>query len=222
MIALKLAEVRVFMNKLLCTETFDNFLLQEATIQGSISYHIEGTLHRDFYSEDELEQEHLGGLSFIPYGKVRTQCFDLIKGKRTPSFFKFVLLLSPSNLEKTLQHPVSHHCIWPDALVRVSRRGSQTGPVFSEHRRSGLHHPQYSVCGRFHHRRIRCDLLSDAHSGNPGPVLPLLYVFVHWLFLQLHHPVGIRRTAHAGGCHAKGRHSRGRIYRGAGHRHHHL
>lgn len=106
MIALKLPEVRVFMNKLLCTEIFDNFLLQEATIQGSINYHIEGTLHKDFYSENELELEHLSGLSFIPYGKVRTQCFDLIKGKRTPSFFKFVLLLSPTNLEKTLQQSV--------------------------------------------------------------------------------------------------------------------
>jgi len=103
MIALKLPEVRVFMNKLLCTEIFDNFLLQEASIQGNISYHIEGALHTGFYSEEELEQEHLTGLSFIPYGKVRTQCFDLIKGKRTPSFFKFVLLLSPANLEKTLQ-----------------------------------------------------------------------------------------------------------------------
>lgn len=103
MIALELTEVRVFMNKLLCSEIFDNFLLQEASIQGSISYHIEGALHADFYSAEELEQEHLTGLSFIPYGKVRGQCFDLIKGKRTPSFFKFVLLLSPSNLEKTLQ-----------------------------------------------------------------------------------------------------------------------
>lgn len=103
MIALELPEVRVFMNKLLCSEIFDNFLLQEATIQGSISYHIEGALHTDFYSAEELEQEHLTGLMFLPYGKVRTQCFDLIKGKRTPSFFKFVLLLSPSNLEKTLQ-----------------------------------------------------------------------------------------------------------------------
>ena len=107
MIALKLPEVRVFMNKLLCAEIFDNFLLQEATIQGSISYHIEGALHTDFYSKDELEQEHLTGLSFIPYVKVRTQCFDLIKGKRTPSFFKFVLLLSPANLEKTLQQTSS-------------------------------------------------------------------------------------------------------------------
>ena len=107
MIALKLPEVRVFMNKLLCTEIFDNFLLQEATIQGNISYHIEGTLHKNFYSADELEQEHLNGLPFIPYGKVRTQCFDLIKGKRTPSFFKFVLLLSQANLEKTLRQSAS-------------------------------------------------------------------------------------------------------------------
>lgn len=103
MIALQLPEVRVFMNKLLCTEAFDNFLLQEASLQNSVSYHIEGTLHTDFYSADELEAEHLTGLSFIPYGKVRTQCFDLIKGKRTPSFFKFVLLLSPENLERTLK-----------------------------------------------------------------------------------------------------------------------
>ena len=103
MIALQLPEIRVFMNKLLCTECFDNFLLQEATIQNSISYHIEGTLHTDFYSEDELETEHLKGLTFIPYSKIRTQCFDLIKGKRTPSFFKFVLLLSPENLARTLK-----------------------------------------------------------------------------------------------------------------------
>lgn len=103
MIALQLPEVRIFMNKLLCTECFDNFLLQEATIQSAISYHIEGNLHSDFYSEEELELEQLKDLSFIPYGRVRTQCFDLIKGKHTPSFFKFVLLLSPDNLERTLK-----------------------------------------------------------------------------------------------------------------------
>lgn len=108
MIALQLPDVRIFMNKLLCTEIFDNFLLQEANIQGAISYHIEGAVHTDFYSEEELEAEHLTGLPFIPYGKVRTQCFDLIKGKRTPSFFKFVLLLSPENLEKTLQQTGSN------------------------------------------------------------------------------------------------------------------
>ena len=103
MLALQLPEVRIFMNKLLCTDCFDHFLLQEATIQNSISCHIEGTFHPDFYSDEELETMHLKGLSFIPYGHVRTQCFDLIKGKRTPTFFKFVLLLSPENLERTLK-----------------------------------------------------------------------------------------------------------------------
>ena len=103
MIALSLPEVKLFMNKLLCSEIFDNFLLQEATIQNSITYQIQGALHADFYSAEELESEHLVNLPFIPYGKVRSQCFNLIKGKRTPAFFKFVLLLSPSNLEKTLQ-----------------------------------------------------------------------------------------------------------------------
>lgn len=102
MIALELKEIKLFMNKLLCSDIFDHFLLQEASIQGNISYHIEGALHTDFYSAEELEAEHLKGLSFLPYGKVRTQCFDLIKGKRTPSFFKFVLLLSPKNLQNTL------------------------------------------------------------------------------------------------------------------------
>ena len=102
MIALELTEIKLFMNKLLCSEIFDNFLLQEATIQGDITYHIEGALHSDFYSTEELEAEQLEGLSFIPYRKVRSKCFDLIKGKRTPSFFKFVLLLSPKNLQNTL------------------------------------------------------------------------------------------------------------------------
>ena len=59
MIALKLPEVRVFMNKLLCTDTFDNFLLQEANICGCISYHIEGALHKDFFSEEELKIENI-------------------------------------------------------------------------------------------------------------------------------------------------------------------
>ncbi len=107
MVALEISEIRIFMNQLLCTELFDNFLLQEANIQTNISYHIEGALHTDFYSAEELEQEHLTGLSFLPYGKVRSHCFDLIKGKRTPTAFKFILLLSPKNLENTLKQSKS-------------------------------------------------------------------------------------------------------------------
>ena len=39
---------------------------------------------------------------FVPYGLLRSSCFNLIKGKKTPSYFKFSLLLSPENLKRTL------------------------------------------------------------------------------------------------------------------------
>ncbi len=109
MIALNISEIKDFMNKLLCTETFDHFLLQEASICSNVNYHIEGAINQDFYSEDEMAELELTGLSFIPFGKIRPQCFDLIKGKRTPSFFKFVFLLSPKNLEKTLAQTQSSY-----------------------------------------------------------------------------------------------------------------
>ena len=103
MIALNLFEIKDFMNKLLCSETFDNFLLREVTIQSSVTWSLDGSLNTDFYSGEELETNGLSGLSFLPFGKIRPQCFDLIKGKRTPTYFKFVFLLSPANLCRTLE-----------------------------------------------------------------------------------------------------------------------
>ena len=90
------------MNKLLCTDTFGHFLLKEAVILGSVTWSLDGTIQPDFYSSDEADALGLTGLSFLPFEQVRPQCFDLIKGKRTPSYFKFVFLLSPKNLERTL------------------------------------------------------------------------------------------------------------------------
>lgn len=103
MIALNLLEIKDFMNKLLCTETFDNFLLREATICGNCTWEMDGSINPDFYSSDELTEHGLEGLSYMPFGQVRSKCFHLIKGKRTPSYFKFVFLLSPANLARTLE-----------------------------------------------------------------------------------------------------------------------
>ena len=80
MIALKIAEVKDFMNKLLCQDVFDHFLIQEAVITTNVSCHIDGTLQKDFYTLEELEEQNLTGLSFVPYGLLRSSCFNLIKG----------------------------------------------------------------------------------------------------------------------------------------------
>lgn len=103
MLALNLPEIRDFMNKLLCSEIFDHFLIKEAVIKSAVTWSLDGRLDREFYSSEELDSNGFSGLAFLPFGALRPQCFDLIKGKRTPAYFKFVLLLSPANLARTLE-----------------------------------------------------------------------------------------------------------------------
>ena len=102
MIALELTNIKDFMNKLLKTETFDHFLLQEAVLSSAASYVIDGHITNGFYSESELEELGLTGLKMLPFSSLRGNCFDLIKGKKAPASFKFIFLLSPDNLEKTI------------------------------------------------------------------------------------------------------------------------
>ena len=102
MIALELTDVKNFMNTLLKTETFDHFLLQEAVITGAASYVIDGHITKEFYTPDELSALGLEGYTILPFSMLRGNCFDLIKGKKAPSYFKFLFLLSPKNLARTL------------------------------------------------------------------------------------------------------------------------
>ena len=102
MIALELTDVKDFMNKLLRSETFDHFLLQEAVITGAATYTINGQITKGFYNEEEIAEYHLEGMRFLPFSMLRKTCFDIIKGKKTPSSFRFVFLLSPENQKNTI------------------------------------------------------------------------------------------------------------------------
>lgn len=102
MIALKLTDVKTFMNQLLRSEIFDHFLLSEATIARDATITIDGHINSDFYSAEELEEYGLTDAGILPYSMLRPTCYQLIRGKHTPVYFKFILMLSPSNLEHTL------------------------------------------------------------------------------------------------------------------------
>lgn len=102
MIALELTDIKDFMNKLLRSDVFDHFLLQEAVITTASTISINGQITKGFYTEEELEELRLNGCRFLPFSMLRTNCFDLIKGKKTPAAFRFVFLLSPKNMEKTI------------------------------------------------------------------------------------------------------------------------
>ena len=56
MLALELTDIRDFMNKLLRSEIFDHFLLQEGVITSAASYVIDGHINKGFYSAEELEE----------------------------------------------------------------------------------------------------------------------------------------------------------------------
>lgn len=97
MIALSLPEVKECMSKLLLSETFDPFYFIEGEIVTFNTFTLDGFLKKEFFdTEDTPDRE------YALWKDVREFCFSLIKGKRTPLSFKFVLGLSDSNIEKLL------------------------------------------------------------------------------------------------------------------------
>ena len=100
--AFEMTEQKDFMNRLLCSPLFDNFLISEAAIHSAVSYAVDGHINPDFYSAEELAQQQLEGIPFLPFGRLRPIFFELIRGKHAPSYFKFILQLSPENQKRTV------------------------------------------------------------------------------------------------------------------------
>jgi hypothetical protein len=101
MIALKITNIRNFMSKLLMKELFDQFYISEATISTYNTFQINGELNKDFYTSEELEL--LGPMKYSRWEKVRPYCFELIKGNKTTSYFKFIFLLPEESLSKLIE-----------------------------------------------------------------------------------------------------------------------
>lgn len=96
MIAMKILDVKKFMEKLFIGPMFDDFLLVSATIKVSITWNLDGDINKDYYSTDELEL--LGERKYIQWSDIKLSVFNIIKGKKTPSNMKIVFLLSDEDL----------------------------------------------------------------------------------------------------------------------------
>jgi hypothetical protein len=102
MLALQIEDIKDFMNKLLCTDLFDHFLLSTATITTYVTHTIDGHIHPDFFDSDTAEAEAAKQSEIAVFSQLRPICFQLMKGTRTPLSFKFVFQLSPENQSRTL------------------------------------------------------------------------------------------------------------------------
>lgn len=93
MISLKIEHTKDFMNKLLLQDAFDAFLVKEASILTFYTLSIDGRRNKSFYTSEELEAFG-DDAEYIKWSEIKPLCFQSIKGKKTPSSFKFVFKLS--------------------------------------------------------------------------------------------------------------------------------
>ena len=81
MIALQIQDIKDFMNRLLLKETFDPFLVIEATITTYNTFHIDGRLKPDYYSPEERENQNITS----PAGRISVlSAWNLLKGSEPP------------------------------------------------------------------------------------------------------------------------------------------
>lgn len=97
MIALQILDIKNFMNSLLLSRTFDHFLLVEGRITTYNTFRIDGKLHRDFFTEEEIQEQTLSERDFSLWKEVKPLCLELIKGKKRPLGFQFVFQLPKEN-----------------------------------------------------------------------------------------------------------------------------
>lgn len=91
MLALKIKSTKQIMNALLVSETFDSFLTEEVVITTYNTFHIDGHIVKEFYTNEEIESMDNDLPDFSSWKDIRPVCFSLIKGKKTPVNFRFIL-----------------------------------------------------------------------------------------------------------------------------------
>ena len=114
MLALKIIDIKDFMNKLLIKETFDSFEVIESSITTFNTFSINGRYQKDFFDSDvqnSLEENHC---HYAPWKELRPYCFSIIRGKRTPLQFKLIFPLPYTQICTLLQE--QHSAISPEII----------------------------------------------------------------------------------------------------------
>ncbi|MCR4901321.1 MAG: DUF5721 family protein [Butyrivibrio sp.] len=120
MIELQIKHTKEFMAKLLGGTLFEDFLLEEATIETFNTFNIDGHIHKEFYGQQLKDDPSLCPYPLSCWQDVQQIAFNLIKGKHTPLSFKFILHLKPDkaaaifNESEQGQEPVA------DYVIRIS------------------------------------------------------------------------------------------------------
>ena len=99
MISLHIKDTKQFMSHLLIKDTWDNFLLSEATLLMANSFTISGEINRNFFTNEEYEA--LFDKTYVFWSQIKPFCYSIIKGNKVPTHMKLIFVL-PKNMEKDI------------------------------------------------------------------------------------------------------------------------
>lgn len=107
---LKISNVKNFMNTLLIETTFDSFLVSEAIVKTFNSFVIDGHINEGFFSDTELnelsaeakKEGRIYSSKLSRWSAIKPTVLSLIKGKKTPLYFKMSFYLAGENICKLL------------------------------------------------------------------------------------------------------------------------
>ena len=100
--AFLIPETGDFMRKLLLQDVFDKFELVEGEVTTMVTWTVDGSLHKEFYGEEE-ETDGAPGRDSCLWGEVRPVIYEMIKGKKLPVKFSFVLRLPDAGMQRMLE-----------------------------------------------------------------------------------------------------------------------
>lgn len=90
MIVLKVLDVKKFMAGFLAGTMLDAYQLASGSITTFCTFRIDGNFHKEFFEDEETNAPEAAHPSFVPWKSVKSFCFSIVRGKRTPLSFKFV------------------------------------------------------------------------------------------------------------------------------------
>lgn len=103
MLAIKITDVKTFMNQLLLGNTFDDFETVEVSITTFNTFSIDGKLKRDFFDTDTLDILDQRHMTYSLWKEIKPYSYSIIRGKQPPLHFKIIFQLPADRTGAVLQ-----------------------------------------------------------------------------------------------------------------------
>ena len=93
MVMIEIENIKKFMAGFLGGNLFDDFLMSEGKLSMNIAYEFDGKILKEFYDTEEWEE--MKTYPYVMWQEEKEKIFSLVKGKKTPLSFQFVMMLKP-------------------------------------------------------------------------------------------------------------------------------